>query len=237
MKLIKIIRAILNPFGLDLKIYPIEDLRRRIKLYKHHGINKIIDVGANSGQYAKEMIDLGFKGKIESFEPVTTTYQKLLKESKRNATWTAHNFALGNTEEELQINISKNTYSSSLLKIKENHIKSAPESIVVSKELIKVKTLDSIFDKICNHDDIVLLKLDVQGFEKNVLDGSLNCLPKIKGIQIEMSLEELYDNEMLFTEMLNFIESKGFKLQSLENQFSDIKSGKLLQVDGIFFKK
>ncbi|PQJ80410.1 FkbM family methyltransferase [Polaribacter porphyrae] len=237
MKLIQVIRAVLNPLKLDLKIYPREDFRRRILLIKTNGINKILDVGANSGQYAQQIFDLGFSGKILSFEPVPSIYKKLLKNSSKKTNWEAFNFGLGNKDVELDINISENTYSTSLLKIMPNHVKSAPESKVVSTEKVIIKKLDTIFDEVVDDQDSVLLKIDVQGFEKNVLEGAENTLRKIKGIQIEMSIEELYQNETLFSEMLVYIESLGFSLHSLENGFYNSKTGKLLQVDGVFFRK
>ena len=51
-----------------------------------------------------------------------------------------------------------------------------------------------------------------------------------------MSIIELYQGELLFYEMLRFIESKGFKLHSLENGFENDNTGWLLQTDGIFFR-
>ena len=62
-------------------------------------------------------------------------------------------------------------------------------------------------------------------------------LQKIKGIQIEMSIEELYRGEILFDQIIPFLKNIGFNLYSLENGFFDMESGKLLQVDGIFFKE
>lgn len=236
MKLIKIIRKIINPLKLDLIEYPNIDLRRRKKLLKHHRINKIFDVGANSGQYAEEIFKLGFTGKIISFEPVKGTFENLLKKANKNNNWTALNYGFGNKEEVLEINLSENTYSSSLLDIMPSHTKSAPESKVVGKEKVYIKTLDKEFEDLIQKNDNVLLKIDVQGFEKNVLDGAIKSLEKISGIQIEMSVEELYKNEMLCTEMMIFIRSLGFKLYSLENGFYDNETGKLLQVDGIFFR-
>ena len=53
-------------------------------------------------------------------------------------------------------------------------------------------------------------------------------------MQLEMSLVPLYQNEMLYTDMIQYMKSRGFALYSLENGFSDEKTGKLLQVDGIF---
>lgn len=237
MKLINVVRSVLNPFKIDLKIYPREDLRRRVALVKHYQINKILDVGANSGQYAKEMFESGFKGKMMSFEPVPSTFELLKKNANTNRNWKVFNYGFGDKDETLEINISQNTYSSSLLKIMPNHVKSAPDSKVIRTEKVIVRKLDSVFNEFYNKNDIILLKIDVQGFEKNVLDGAVNCFHRIEGLQLEMSIEQMYQNEMLFTSMLNYIESLGFKLHSLENGFYDTTSGKLLQVDGVFFRK
>lgn len=238
MKLINIFRKIINPIGLDLKIYPSTNLRRRKKIIEHYNITKIFDVGANSGQYAIEMLkDLKFKGIIISFEPVKTTFNKLKKNSKKYSNWKSFNFGLGDKEETLNINLSQNTFSSSFLEILSDHVSSAPESKVVGTEEVSIKKIDNIYDELVDDKDVVLLKIDVQGFEKNVLDGAKKSLNKIKCIQIEMSIEELYKNEMLFEDMLNYLNKFGFQLCSLENGFYNEKSGKLLQVDGIFYNK
>ena len=67
--MINLLRKLINPFKIDLKKYPAVDLRRRKKLLDHHRITKILDIGANSGQYGLETIKIGFKGAIISFEP------------------------------------------------------------------------------------------------------------------------------------------------------------------------
>lgn len=237
MKFIEIVRKIMNPFKLDLKIFPDLDLRRRIKLLNYYEINKILDVGANNGQYAEIVQKIGFKGEIISFEPVKSTFKILEKKANSNQKWKTLNYGLGPKNDSFEINISANTSSSSILEIMPNVIKSEPETKTIRKEKILIKTLDNIYTSLVKPEDNVLLKLDVQGFEKNVLDGATESLKKIKGIQIEMSIEELYRSEMLFAEMLLFLNSKGFSLHSLENGFYDEKTGKLLQVDGIFFRK
>jgi FkbM family methyltransferase len=236
MKLINAIRRLINPINLDLKIYPNLDLRRREKLLNHHKISKIFDVGANSGQYASQTFDLSFKGGIISFEPVKSTFDSLNSKAKHNRNWKALNYGLGNINEQLEINLSQNTYSSSLLNILPSHVKNAPDSKIIGVETVTIKTLDSVFKDLVSEKDIILLKIDVQGFEKNVLDGAKESLNNIKGIQLEMSIEELYKNEMLFIEMITFLKSLGFNLHSLENGFYNKESGKLLQVDGLFFK-
>jgi FkbM family methyltransferase len=234
--MIKTIRKIINPIKLDLKKYPSLELRRRKKLLEHYQVSKILDVGANSGQYALETRKLGYKGKIISFEPVKSVYNELKKKVEKSSHWECYNYGLGDNDVDLEINISQNTFSSSILSIMPQHVNSAPESKVVNKEKICVKKLDSIFNSIVNDGENVLLKIDVQGFEKKVLDGAKESLEKIKGIQIEMSIEELYSGEILYKDMINLLESYGFMLHSLENGFYNQKTGKLLQVDGVFFK-
>tara|TARA_R110002050_G_scaffold104139_1_gene213499 strand:+ start:2487 stop:3200 length:714 start_codon:yes stop_codon:yes gene_type:complete len=236
MSVINIIRKILNPLKMDLKIYPNLDLRRRIKLLEHYKITKILDVGANNGQYAKQTYLLGYKREIISFEPVKSVFNELKKSASKNKTWSVHNFGLGDKEEELEINISKNTFSSSLLDIMQDHVEGAPESQYTHKEKIQIKKLDDIFSKITHKNDKVFLKMDVQGFEENVIKGAKESLKFIEGIQLEMSLEELYKGEILFDDVIKLVKSFGFKLYSLENGFYNEKTGRLLQVDGIFFK-
>lgn len=236
MRLIEVVRKLINPLHMDLQKYPAQDLRRRLRLFNYHGITKILDVGANSGQYAQENFKLGFNGKIISFEPLRKVYLELEKKTKKNSNWYSYNFALGDVNEEVEINVSENTFSSSILDILPSHVTSAPDSKFVNKERITVKKLDQVFEDVVDKNETVLLKIDVQGYEKQVLEGSLQSLEKIKGIQVEMSVEELYQGEMIFSEMISYLSKKGFSLSSLENGFYNEKTGKLLQVDGIFFR-
>jgi len=235
--MIKFIRKIINPFKLDLKKYPSLELRRRKKLLEHHQISKILDVGANSGQYAIETKRLGFKGEIISFEPVKSVYNELKKKAERWSSWECYNYGLGDEDVNTEINISQNTFSSSILNIMPQHVDNDPESKVVDKEKVCIKKLDSIFNTLVDEGENILLKIDVQGFEKKVLDGAKGSLNKIKGIQIEMSIEELYKDEMLYLNMIQLLVSYGFNLCSLENGFYNQKTGKLLQVDGVFFRE
>jgi len=80
------------------------------------------------------------------------------------------------------------------------------------------------------------MKIDVQGYELQVLEGASNILSKIKGMQIELSLVLLYENQLLFLDMLDYITNLGFEIYDILPVFKDRQSGKLLQFDGIFFR-
>ncbi len=236
MSLKEIVNSLLNPLNVQIKKYPDKHLGRRIRLIKHFNINKIFDIGASVGNYGKTLKKLGYDGTIISCEPISSVYQKLNKNSKRYKNWIAQNYALGDNDMETYINISGNSDSSSILNILPNHLNSSEGSKYVNKEKIQVKKLDTIFPEFYKPGDNIMIKIDTQGFEKQVLDGGQLSLPNIKGIQIEMSFIPLYEGGILFSEMKSYLESKGYELYSIETGFTDPKTGRLLQMDGIFFR-
>jgi FkbM family methyltransferase len=232
-----IIINILKKRGFQIKRYPDFNLVRRIKIITTFNINILFDIGANAGQYAINMRELGYKHKIISFEPLKSAYKELEKASVNDNNWVVNNFALGNDNIASRLNVSGNSFSSSILKMQQLHLDLAPESKYVTQEEIEIKKLDSIMYKFCTKQDSIMIKIDTQGFEKNVLDGAIDSLTNIKIIQLEMSIVSLYVNEMLFIEMINYLDNKGFQLFSLENGLTDSYTGQLLQLDGIFVRK
>lgn len=235
--MIEFIKKIFRTAGIQIKRYPDYDLARRMRIMQHLSIDTLLDVGANVGQYGKHIRQLGYDQKIVSFEPLQSAFEILQKVSSKYDKWVINNYALGNSTGKSLINVSENSVSSSLLNMMTQHLESSPTSKYVSQQEIEVKTLDSIFDTFCNSDSNVMLKIDTQGFEKNVIDGSESSLKSIKIIQLEMSLVPLYESEMLFIDMIKFLEIKGFILFSLEPGYADPVTSQLLQVDGIFVRK
>jgi len=231
-----LIKKTLKILGYQIKKYQEEDVPR-LKIITQCDINKLLDVGANVGQYALDMRKLGYSKKIISFEPLKAAYEKLYEVARNDKNWMVNNYALGNENTASTLNVSGNSYSSSILNMEPEHIKRAPDSKYVSKEAIEIKTLDSVFDDFFEEGDKIMLKIDTQGYEKNVILGAQSTLPKVSVIQAEMSVIPLYEKQTLFIEMVNFLDNMGFELFSLENGFSDKKTGKLFQLDGIFVNK
>jgi FkbM family methyltransferase len=236
MKVGRLINKSLKKINLQVKKFPDYDMERRLKLLSHYQINKIFDIGANIGDYARFMREAGYKGKIVSFEPQSKEFQILKKAAQKDKNWQAVHMALGSSDEERFINIAGNSQSSSLMEMRPEHSISEPSSAYVGKEKIVVRKTDTIMDDFYEAGDHLLLKIDTQGFEKEVLAGAVQSLNRIAGIQLEMSLIMLYEGETLYADMISFLKEKGFHLYSIENGFSDPKTGRLLQIDGIFFK-
>jgi FkbM family methyltransferase len=212
---------------------------RRIKLLEHYKIDLVFDIGANKGQYATGIIDAGYKGKIVSFEPLSSAYGLIEKESSKYANWTvAPRCAVGSKKEEIEINISENSVSSTLLNMLDSHYQGAPDSKIIGKEKVQVYPLDEIGAEHSKLAKNVFLKIDVQGFEQEVLKGAQNMIAQARGIEMEISLVPLYENQnWLLIQVLEYMEQKGFQLTSIAPAFTDNKTGVVLQCNGIFFRK
>jgi FkbM family methyltransferase len=210
---------------------------RRVRLMSLLDINLLFDVGANIGQYGAEMRELGYKGRIVSFEPLSSAYSNLEKISKHDPSWDILNIGLGDNSCQMDINIAGNSYSSSLLDMKSAHVKAEPQSQYIGKEKITIDTLDAILPNYFNEGDRFFLKLDTQGYEKHVIDGATKSFDKIMCIQMEMSLVPLYETELLMVDMIQWMEEKGFHLWALETEFAHPQTGQLLQVSGTFVRK
>ena len=233
------IRKLFRRTGFDVARYEpqLHAGARRERLFSLFRIDLVLDVGANTGQYANYLRgDAGYKGRIVSFEPLKTEFGELARAAADETGWETFNFALGEREYETEINIAGNSYSSSLLPMERSHVDAAPESAYVGRETIRVKTLDSVFGEIHNGEKSVLLKIDTQGFEKAVLDGAVRSLEVIDTLQLEMSLVPVYEGGPLFEEIYSFVLGKGYKLAAVEEVFWNQNTGQLLQIDGIFHR-
>lgn len=210
---------------------------RRISIYKNYKVSLLLDVGANTGIYGKEMRSVGFEGKIISYEPLSDAFEKLARVANKLGNWEVNNFALGDENVIKEINISNNSHSSSILDILDTHTNAEVSASYVGKQKIELKTLDSIANNIVlNNYKEVFLKIDTQGFELNVLKGAEHSLDFINTIQLEMSLVPLYSGQALYDELFQFLWQRGYTLIDIEPGFVDAKQGKLLQFDGIFRK-
>ena len=224
LKLIKIVDQFSNSYRLVLSL-------------KEKKIDCIFDVGANEGQFVEELRYYGYKNNIISFEPYLEAYSKLLLNSKKDEKWKVYEpIALGNKNSTNTINVSKNSVSSSILKIKKEHIDNAPDSEVVNQQSIQVKKLEDVLLEFDLNDKVLFLKIDTQGYEFEVLKGAEKVLNQFQGILVEVSLIELYEGQKSWLEVVNFIQSHGFKLWSVDRGFSNKTNGQTLQLDLCFFR-
>src|ERR1700677_315652 len=234
-------RLIAHRAGIKVSRYsPTLDANRLfINQLKSHQVDVVLDVGANSGQFAADLRKENFEGRIVSFEPLSGPFSLLERRASGDPLWDCRRCALGDFDGTISINVAGNAgESSSVLPMLKSHQDVYPPANYIGTEEVQIHRLDSVAPEFLRPTDVTFLKIDVQGFEKLVLAGSDSTVKDhCVGMQIELSFLPLYEDGMLFREALDLVYSLGFTLTGLKPCFTDIRDGRMLQADGIFFRE
>jgi FkbM family methyltransferase len=232
-----VLRSLAKAFGFEVRktsVYTSPKLRHHLLLSQLH-IDLVVDVGANTGQFAHQCRAAGYKGEIISFEPSAAAHASLLQCAAPDPLWNvADRMALGASDGEIEINIAANSYSSSILPMLDSHLSAAPASRYLHNEKVPLRRLDNVLLPAGRN---IFLKLDVQGYEPQVLAGASQLLAHTLAVQLEMSLVPLYEGEVLMPEICTAMTGSGFELWDFEPSFRNPTTGRLLQVDGIFTRR
>lgn len=210
--------------------------RSLMGLLRQEQINLVLDVGANTGQFAEELRASGYKERIVSFEPLASIHAQLCSAAKGDQNWTiADRTAIGAATGTVEIHISKKSASSSILDMLPSHLEAEPESLYLGTESVPVNRLDDLC-ALSLHDR-ALLKIDVQGYERQVLEGAPRVVEACRAVVSEMSLLPLYEGQVMAKELWDLLASQGFEPWSLEPGFRDPVTSRMLQLDGVFVRR
>lgn len=230
------IHSLFNTLGYEVHKLSWFAPARRIRMMQQLHINLVLDVGANNGTYALDLRKGGYRGRIWSYEPQHEAFAELEKAAADDDGWKTVNCACGAKAGSADINVAKNSYSSSLLPMLEAHSTTLPDSAYVSSETISVCTLDDSVVASLGARDCVWLKIDTQGYEAEVLKGASRLMSKVQALECELSLVPLYDGQPLIDEMITAIYQMGFRMVGMAPVFSEKETDYLLQIDGTFLK-
>lgn len=223
--------------GLEIARYPRSlPAYQHVRLMSERGVGFVVDVGANVGQYAKQLRQFGYRGEILSLEPLSEAYGRLIRETELDDRWYAERSAIGSAPGTAMINIAGNSASSSLLPMLDRHVDAVPSSRYVGTETVPVRRLDEVLDHYETCQKRIFLKIDTQGFEREVLVGLGERIIDVVALQLEMSLVPLYAGQMLVEETMRWAAEAGLRLASVEPGVRDKQSGELLQMDGVFVR-
>jgi len=187
-----------------------QELGQLRTLLRRLAINCVLDVGANRGQFARDLREIGYDGHIVSFEPLPHEFKALAATFAEDARWHGVPIALGDTNSMATLNVVPNlTVLSSLL---------TPLSArAVETCEVTVKRLDEVFPLLVEAipNPRVLLKMDTQGYDVRVFHGATECLEHIVALQSELSITPLYASMPHYTDALSLYERHGFELVTL----------------------
>ncbi|MDB9304550.1 FkbM family methyltransferase [Nodularia spumigena CS-591/12] len=203
-------------------------------ILQKYSINLVIDVGANTGQFASLLRAIGYQGKIISFEPVSTTFKILLAKSENDPNWDVYQLALGSENKTQEIYVANDSVFSSLLETNSFCNQKFGDSVARNKaEIVKIQRLDDFLNEYSvNLSNINLyLKMDTQGYDLEVFDGLGEMYNNVSALQTEMSVIALYKNMPHFTSSISSFENKGFDLVGIYPVSQDRQSLKLIEFD------
>jgi FkbM family methyltransferase len=210
-----VVKHTAQKMGIAVSRYPPPGsfLRHLREYLLHMEINVVLDVGANIGNYAKMVREIGYKGKIISFEPVPATFKQLHEAMRDDPHWFGEPFGLSDENREALINTYSNGEFNSLLSIRSY----AEQAFSLdherqSKLAIQLKRLDDVLPELINGIQAprIFMKVDTQGHDVSVIKGASGVMEMIVGLQSELPAVQLYDGMSSMPDALNYYASYGF---------------------------
>lgn len=193
----------------------------------------VIDVGANKGQFALLVQEIAPLAEIISFEPLQAASEVYDTVLGSHPNCKLFNLALGEKAGKKRIHISNKDDSSSLLPITALQNNLFPGTFEKSSADVEQDCLDSLLtlEDLAGH---VLLKIDVQGYELEVLKGASTLLAGVEFVYVELSFMELYAGQPNAIDIISFLHSFNFVMSGVYNISSD--AGRTVQADFLFAK-
>jgi FkbM family methyltransferase len=234
-----IVKQLLRSIGYDLhRLAPAANPAfQLVQGLMGHDIDLVLDVGANTGQFAKSLRLTGYTSTIVSFEPLSQAHAQLVLAASGDASWhVGDRCAIGESCGSIDINVAGNSVSSSVLPMLECHSSAAVGSAYISKEATPMNRLDAVAAQYVSNARNPFVKIDTQGFEWQVLNGAPETLARTRGIVIELSLVPLYSGQRLWRDLVDRLDREGFALWGIQPGFVDPRDGRTLQIDAVFFR-
>lgn len=217
----QLFKLLLRSFGLDLVTY-----RPFLELLTQWQVDTVLDVGANTGQFKNELRAAGFNGHIISFEPTQKAFHELQHKARHDAFWEVEHVGLGQKNETRPVSLPLDSRLTSLLVPVRDHK-------FVGNEIVQIQRLDNWLSSRKIHLTNACLKLDVQGFELEVLIGAGNYLERFGSIIIELSFYKSYEGQPYADEILAFLRRFGFVVWATRRGLWDFSEKREMEFDAL----
>jgi FkbM family methyltransferase len=245
MSLLMDARRLLRRAGIDVIRWPHRPESGVIdwalaEVIRTRGINCVIDVGGNKGQFAKRLRTLGYTGRIVSFEPSPTVLPVISAEAARDPNWTVRPVALSSNAGEAELRLHKEPQLDSLLDSLPGVIDQMPAMEQVGTATITLSTLAAEFPGIVAGiaEPRVLLKSDTQGHDAEMLRGAgdKGLDEAVLAVLVELVAQPFYDGQPAMTAVMDLIINNGFTAVAFEPLFESSDGLRMVELDGLFMR-
>jgi FkbM family methyltransferase len=192
----------------------------------------VLDVGANVGQFSLVTRVCMPDARIIAFEPLAAPASLFRTVFADDPQVTLHQVAIGPEPGRVAMHVSSRIDSSSLLPITHRQTSMFPGTGQCRTERVCVDRLSALID-LAAIQMPALLKIDVQGFELQALQGCASSLDRIEYVYVECSFLELYEGQALVADVVLYLRERGFALRGVHNMTYDA-AGRSVQADFFF---
>jgi FkbM family methyltransferase len=199
-------------------------------------IRTVLDVGANEGQFIKVARALFPRASILAFEPnprLTRALQDLLSAPGSGAVLP---IACGCESATMPLHLTRFSPATSLLPPTRLRIPDFPPVEIEDTIGVRVERLDQAVRASPIARAPYLLKIDVQGFEWEVLQGAIGILPDVTVILCEVNAVAFYAEQAGFEEIYSFMDQHNFRLVDIGEPIRARATGEILYFDVAFLK-
>lgn len=204
-------KKVANVFGLEVQRLEKSPLHNALGL-RSLGIRTVIDVGANSGQFARYISSILPEARLLCFEPLTKPFEELKRwAQKRRGAVSPFNTALGDSEGIVEMyEHVDHSPSSSLLHTTNTFHALYPLTRREAAVMVPIRRLDRIVHEAGVVVPEVLIKLDVQGYEDRVISGGEETFSRARACISEINFDTLYEGQCGFREVLSLLCRLGY---------------------------
>ncbi len=173
-------------------------------------IDLVIDVGANVGQFGESLRAQGYRGKIVSFEPTQAAFQELARKAAADGNWQVHHCGLGAAAGTATLHASQLSVFNSFLELSATAGLHDQRMAIDHTEQVPIHTLDEIAEPLLRESRSLLLKVDTQGYERQVLEGGRQTVARAAGILMELPVIHTYKGDWHLHQAIEYMFELGF---------------------------
>jgi len=232
-------RKLVRRFGFDITPFPggAKHWTQIVSLLARHEVNCVFDIGANVGQYANAIRKNGYSGRIVSFEPLSSAHAQLTARSAGDPNWDlAPRTAVGAAPGETQIHMSGESDMSSILPLDAVAHDRLASTRSTGTETVSVTTVADALAAHTSDGTAIFLKSDTQGFEAQVLAGAAGCWDRITGVQLELSIQPIYEGQPDHLPLLEQLATQGLRPHLVIPGYWSRHYGRMLEYDVVCFR-
>jgi FkbM family methyltransferase len=198
----------------------------------------VIDIGANIGQFASSVFELAPSARVLSIDPIPSNVEACKQRFGGKANYGVIQAAIGlQSGPNVTFKVHPYSQASSML---------APSSAArqsfrsLDGEMTEISTpmfsLDDLMRSQSGFETVNLLKIDVEGFEAQVLEGANDTLSRSQALLVETQVIAMNDGAELFDQICHLARKAGFRFDSIQGELRDV-FGNLLMMDLLFVRR